>query len=309
MPRMVPIPPELVGAAIRTSEGGDLGVSRGRLRSPDVRHPFYGVSAVELDLDSLVGLCRSFEPLLRADQYFSHSTAAALHGMPLPGTLNIAPLHIASPRRDGQPRRTDVKGHLFGGGHVDMVFGLPVIAPDDAWCLISTQVGLHDLVAAGDFLLSGRRLPGGARSRPLCTLEQLHLAARRFRGRRGARAVIRALDRMRTGVDSRMESRMRLLLEDSGVRELVIGHAIPVDAGAAVLHPDLAIVRLRLCFEYEGEEHRTDRKRFRSDIRRRERLEEAGWRVVRVTADDVFGSTEQFLSRVHRLIRTRGGEL
>jgi hypothetical protein len=190
-----------------------------------------------------------------------------------------------------------------------MVFGLPTIDAADAWFLLATELGFPDLVAAADFLVSGRRLPGGSRTPPLCTVGQLHDAALRYRGRRGSRAVFRALERVRSGVDSRMETRMRLLLEDSGIRNLVVGPAVLVDDEHAVLHPDLAIVSLRLCFEYEGDGHRTSKRQFRSDIRRRERIEAAGWRVVRVTLDDIFAGPEDFLARVHRIIDARIREL
>jgi hypothetical protein len=190
-----------------------------------------------------------------------------------------------------------------------MVHGLPAIAPADAWFQLARELGLHDLIAAADYLVSGVRQPGGQRSEPLCSVEDLHAVSLRYRGRRGVRALALAIPRVRTGVDSRMETRMRLVLEDGGVRRLVVAHPVIVDAGADVLHPDLALVDLRLCFEYEGDEHRTDQRRFRDDIRRRERLEEAGWRVVRVTADDIFGRPAEFLARVRRLIAQRFREL
>ncbi|MCU1513791.1 MAG: hypothetical protein JWO10_881, partial [Microbacteriaceae bacterium] len=80
MPRRVAIPTTLNGTAIRTSEANQHHLNRERLRSPDVQHPFHGGSAFYLDLDSVLGLCRAYEPLLADGQFFSHSTAAALYG-------------------------------------------------------------------------------------------------------------------------------------------------------------------------------------------------------------------------------------
>ena len=43
---------------------------------------------------------------------------------------------------------------------------------------------------------------------------------------------------------------------------------------------------LKVAAEYEGDHHRTDRRRFNTDIRRLETLAELDWIVVRVTAED-----------------------
>ncbi|MES2170783.1 MAG: DUF559 domain-containing protein [Actinomycetota bacterium] len=309
MSRKTALPGHLVGSAIRTSESTDDGVRRGRLRGSDVQHPFHGMSAIELDLDSVVGLCRAYEPVLREGQYFSHSTAAALYGVRLPSTLGTVPIHVTALHPDEQPRRQGVRGHVVTGGTLQMIHGLPSIAPADMWFQLAREVGFHDLIAAADYLISGVRQPGGPRTPPLCSRGDLQDAVQRFRGRRGARAATLAIPRARTGVDSRMETRMRLLLEDNGLRGLMVGHPVVVDGGADTLHPDLALPQLRLCFEYEGEEHRTDPRRFRDDIHRRERLEAAGWRVVRVTADDIFARPEEFLARVRQIIAQRHREL
>lgn len=43
---------------------------------------------------------------------------------------------------------------------------------------------------------------------------------------------------------------------------------------------------IKLAVEYDGDQHRTDRRQFTKDIRRAEVLAELGWTVVRVTAED-----------------------
>lgn len=54
--------------------------------------------------------------------------------------------------------------------------------------------------------------------------------------------------------------------------------------------------------EYEGDDHRTDQEVFRRDIRRRERFEDAGWSVLRVTIEDLFLHRAELLARIrHRL--------
>lgn len=96
---------------------------------------------------------------------------------------------------------------------------------------------------------------------------------------------------------------MRLLLVAARLPEPVIGARIADAEGA--MHPDLAYPRERVVFEYEGDVHRTDRATWMRDLTRRERMEAAGWRVIRVTAADVFAHPEAFVARVRRILATR----
>ncbi|WP_409048564.1 hypothetical protein AB2L57_08385 [Microbacterium sp. HA-8] len=54
-----------------------------------------------------------------------------------------------------------------------------------------------------------------------------------------------------------------------------------------MLHADLGYPRERLLFEYQGDEHRTSRRRWLRDLTRRQLFEDAGYRVIEVGADDV----------------------
>ncbi|KQW06354.1 hypothetical protein ASC66_07560 [Leifsonia sp. Root4] len=147
------------------------------------------------------------------------------------------------------------------------------------WCQFAAALSREDLTAAGDFIVSGRRLSGGGRSDALATVEQLRAAASRHGAGRGATALRWALEHLRVGVDSPQETRLRLTLVEHGFAEPVIGLPVLVDHGTLVLHPDLAWPELRLVLEYEGDEHRENKRRFRADIRRREKFEAAGWRA------------------------------
>jgi very-short-patch-repair endonuclease len=41
-----------------------------------------------------------------------------------------------------------------------------------------------------------------------------------------------------------------------------------------------------LAVEYDGDQHRIDRRQYIKDIRRQEMLDEMGWTIVRVVAED-----------------------
>ena len=271
------------------------------MRRSDVDHPFHGVSGVELDLETTLGRCRAFEPRMLPGQVFSHTTALALLGAPLPGDDDRLHLSVTFPRTP--PRVRGTMGHSLRLLPVNLVFGLPVSTPASAWCQAAGILGREDLVAVGDYLVTGRRRDS-AREPGLLTIDELTLAATERRGSPGAQRMAWALARIRCGAESRPETLLRLLLERSGIRGATLDHPIGV-AGGVVLHPDLAFVRERVALEYEGDDHRTDRKRWMRDIERRELMEDAGWRVVRITAEQLFGAPDALVARIRSRLANR----
>ena len=74
-------------------------------------------------------------------------------------------------------------------------------------------------------------------------------------------------------------------------------------ARGRVLHPDLKWRHGRILLEYEGDGHRTDRRRWKQDLARKGDFEAAGWIVIRVTSDDLFVDRASFIARVKCVIR------
>lgn len=296
-----PLPPRLRGRAILTSEGSEEGVGRGRLRGTDVAHPFHGISAVEMDLSTVIGRCSAYEPRLRDGQWFSHITALELFGAPLPVSSSDE-LHIAVVWPRTPPRPAGVTGHVVRSGVVstDVRHGFPVISAPGAWVQSAADLRREDLVAAGDFLVTGRKV-GLHREAPIARLADLAEAAGRARGAPGAPNTAWALQRIRVGPDSRPESLLRLLIVRARLPEPVIGHPVPI-AGGLTLHPDLAFVAARIALEYEGDGHRVDRATWLADLERYELLAAEGWRVIRVTSADVFERPREFIVRLRRAL-------
>ncbi|GIT80072.1 hypothetical protein LLS1_17410 [Leifsonia sp. LS1] len=151
-------------------------------------------------------------------------------------------------------------------------------------------------MAAGDHLV-------GARGREaLVTHDVLAALADELHRTKGSRSRTWALRRIRYGTDSRPESLLRLLLEECGVSGIAVNAPVPVDGGRLVLHPDLTVARHRIALEYEGDGHRVDQRQWHLDIERRELLEREGWRVVRVTARDLFHERAAFVTRLRRFV-------
>lgn len=65
---------------------------------------------------------------------------------------------------------------------------------------------------------------------------------------------------------------------------------------------DLVYPEERVWIEVEGDQHRTDRKQWRTDVVRHERLTDFGWRVIRVTADDEAVRALETVERVRRAL-------
>lgn len=296
--------------AFHVQDAESFGVAPGGLRAAGLRRPFRGVRSLGIDPSTLFGRCVEYTARMSRVEFFSHVTAALLWGMPLPkGLEENDSLHVCVPAGTVPPRVRGVVAHEDGTKSlvVAPVAGLTVASPADTWCQLATALRPNDLVAAADYLLSERRTARG-REPPLATRAELADAVSRRAGARGVKALRWALRRARERVDSRMETLLRLLLVEAGLPEPEINPPIVVDGGRT-LHPDLLWAHWRIVLEYEGDEHRADRRRFMSDIERRERFEAAGWRVVRVVADDIFVHPEAFLARVRRIIRTREREL
>lgn len=297
MNRRTPVDPVSTGVPLRFRELTAAGVPPSRLRALDVAHPFRGIHVVGRSPAGLLERAEAFAPLMRPADAFSHTTAAALHGVPLPPVRDIR-LHVTTIGGGDRVRRPGIVGHRAEALPVGMLGGLAVVDPAHAWVQLAPLLGHDDLVAAGDHLVTPQRV---ARRPALTSLDAL--AAAIPARARGATRARRALADVRVGAGSRMETLLRLLLMRSGLPEPRLNPAVRI--GNDVLHPDLLYPQWRVVLEYEGDGHRTDPRHWRRDIWRREVFESAGWRVIRVHRDDVLGEPEAFLARVCRVLAQR----
>jgi very-short-patch-repair endonuclease len=228
------------------------------------------------------------------EEFFSHRTAAALQGMWLPLEHErglLLDVSVRKPRR--APRDARVRGHHL----VDRPYlvrsrsGLRVSNALETWCQLASVLGETDLVVAGDSLLAK------GRPRVDAMLERM-VAAAQDDARPCSRRLQRAAQRIRRGSRSAWETRLRLLLVDGGLPEPEINVLVSRGAGAGDAEVDLVYREQRVLIEYEGDQHRTDRRQWRNDIHRYERFADLGWRVIRVTADDIVLRPAETVARV-----------
>ena len=171
-----------------------------------------------------------------------------------------------------------------------------VSTPDQIFCeLASAGVGLVDLVVAGDAMLKAK----------LATRESLEKHVKRMRGC-GRRVARRALGYVRSGVDSPMESRLRMLLVLAGLPEPEVNYILRRFAGEWGRRFDMWYPELKLIIEYDGTQHGELEQRD-SDIHRREELERLGYRLVSVTSRGIYHDPSRTLRSVADAIRERGG--
>jgi hypothetical protein len=251
-------------------------------------------------------LARGLQCALPARAFFAARTAAIIWGVPVEhdGLLDVA---VLAPGR--APRRIGVRGiqvnpRLVRVGAHD---GLRVAGPASAWAMLGATSSVRDLVTAGDAFV---RIPRDGRGMPrpdlrLATIEQLRTAATAG-PRKGAAALRRALDLVRTGSHSPLESEYRLDAADAGLPEPDLDVEIRDAQGRLLGISEVVYPRYRTVVEIEGDHHRTSRAQWNRDIEKYAAYAEAGWEVVRLTSAHIRGRHPRAASTVRAVLLRRG---
>jgi len=127
-------------------------------------------------------------------------------------------------------------------------------------------------------------------------VEDVVVLAARHRGARGLRRLAAALELHDRGAASPRETWLRLVLIRAGLPPPRT--QIPVRSASGLqYYLDMGWEDLKVAVEYDGDQHRANRRQFVKDVRRLEELRELGWIVVRVLAENADRDT---LERVRR---------
>jgi very-short-patch-repair endonuclease len=118
-------------------------------------------------------------------------------------------------------------------------------------------------------------------------------------GRKGVGAARRVLELAEAGVESPMETRLRMLLVMNGLPGPEVQVTLRDEAGGFLGRPDLYCREHRLGLEYDGETHRVS---LVEDNRRQNRLLMAGVRLLRFTATDVLRRPDGVLIQVRSML-------
>jgi hypothetical protein len=216
----------------------------------------------------------------RAGAVLSGTTAAEHWGLPIPPWIGLNPNRastVSVPSGGAHPDRRGVRGrrHLLPPDHVTEHLGLAVTTVPRTWLDCSAEIPVEHLIAMGD----------GALHRELATNEDLARVVHWAYRRRGVLAARRALP----WLDARSESP-----GESLARAHLVLHGVPrPECNANIVHNgewlarvDMSWRRQLVIAEYDGIVHLEEAQR-RRDAWRRNRLQDAGWLVITLTADDL----------------------
>ncbi|OLT45543.1 hypothetical protein [Cellulosimicrobium sp. CUA-896] len=219
---------------------------------------------------------------LTTEYWFSHSTAAVLHGL---WTWRLADeVHVTQLGNPSVRRRTDhgVRRHWTAlvDEDRDVVGGLPVTSLERT--IVDCARSLPPV--AGLVVADSGLRAGADRDRIAVVLE----AAAGGRGVRRARQVLTEADGRS---ESPGESVVRWVVVDAGLPRPEPNVTVPTWRGAYRL--DLAWTAHRVAVEfdgaikYSGGEYGDPQRRLLAEKARHDALVEAGWLVLRVTWDDL----------------------
>ncbi len=243
---------------------------------------------VTLDLRASVSL-----ELCGPGGHVSHHTAAKMWGAWVPDDAEI---HVSVRRRQDRRKRDGIRCHLAHlSAEVVIHRGKRVSSPAQTFLDMAKALGLVDLVILGDSLVH----------RELISPVELRRAADHWRGHKAIHAR-RAASLVRSGVESPMETRLRLLMVLAGLPEPVIAHEVVRADAPRRIRFDLSYPGLRLAIEYDGRQHADNREQWLHDIDRREGIDELRWRLIIVTSAGIYVDPGTTLNRIVRALHQQG---
>jgi hypothetical protein len=183
-----------------------------------------------------------------------------------------------------------VRNESLAEDEIARVAGIPVTTPARTASDIGRHLPRDEAVARLDALMYATPF----------SVEEVLLLAKRYPGARGLRRLRAVLPFVDGGAASPKETWLRLLLIDTGFPRPVT--QIPVADGWRLVRVlDMGWKDLKVAAEYDGDQHRTDRRQYVNDIRCQPKLQRLGWIVVRVIAedreDDIIGRVDDALGR------------
>jgi hypothetical protein len=173
------------------------------------------------------------------------------------------------------PRGVIVRNEALADDEYTRVAGLPVTTPARTAFDLGRHLPRGEAVARLDALMYATPF----------SIEDVLLLGKRYRGARGLRRLSAALPLVDGGAASPKETWLRLLLMDAGLPRPTT--QIPVVDGRRLVRMlDMGWEEFKVAAEYDGDQHRTDRRQYVKDMRVLPKLARIGWIVVRVINED-----------------------
>ncbi len=223
--------------------------------------------------------------------YLSHHSAARMLGGIVPDDPDV---HITSvgPRA----KTTGIAAHRAKTDQAVITWkGLTLTSAGQTFLDLAQLLTLVDLVVLGDSLVRAKRI----------SPSELVLVADAASGPH-SRLARRAARLVRSGVDSPMETRLRLLIVLAGLPEPTVDYRVHDEDGRLIHRYDLSYLDFRLIIEYDGRQHAESGEQWHTDLGRDEQLD--NWRVRRlvIVANDIFRTPANTLRRITAAMKQQG---
>jgi len=282
------VPAALKIGAFTVAQANGVGVTRRQLRGSDYIRLGSGIYR-------WVGLNESPELVLTAlaarmpaGSAFSGRTALWLHG--LDQALCDA-IEVTIPRPLGSSRLAGalVRRAALAAEEVVRRRGVPTTSALRTVVDFGSRDPLAEGVVVADHFLHARQV----------SIAELQVYVAQHRRAKGIARLRRVVDLAEPKSESPMETRLRMLLMLAGLPRPEVQVSIYDDEGGVLGRPDLLFRAQRLAIEYDGGNHR---ERMVDDNRRQNRLVGAGFRLLRFTASDVYGSPDLVAMQVRQVV-------
>jgi hypothetical protein len=263
------------------------------LRGSRFRRLFRGVYVSNDVPDHVDVLARAALMAHPPGAFVSHQTAAELCGIAAPHSADI---HVSVKRPKDRRFLPGIRPHVapprVGTWERD---GIRMSVPLRTFVELAGVLDLVELVVAGDSLL---RVFG-------MKAEKLVAVMAKVTDYHGSFARL-AASYLRDGVDSPMESRLRMLLVLAGLPEPEVNWKVYDEFGNVRARFDLAYLHARVIVEYDGRQHAESPAQWDRDLDRREYLDDDEWKIVVVTAKGIYREPARTIERVANALRGRG---
>ena len=225
--------------------------------------------------------------------FASHVSAARVYQLPVPDLLDEHVMVLD--RADRHPRR-GIRTHIATAGtRVVRYRGVRLSDLRQMFIQLASILSLVGLVVVGDAMVKRFKLPVDELVEACAVSLDRHAVAAR-----------RAASYVRKGVDSPMETRLRMLIVLAGLPEPKVNVKLYDARGKVRRRLDLSYPEIRLIIEYDGRQHAEDLVQWNSDLERREEFDDDGWRILVVTAKGIYREPERTLARVRKALIARG---
>lgn len=214
--------------------------------------------------------------------------AAALHGSRWVDDHLVVQL-IHDNRRN--PPGVQTHRDRIDDDEIVLIAGMPVTSPARTALDLGCWYPTMSAVAGIDALARATQFDAA----------ELELLASRYPGRRGVARARQAIELFDAGAQSPKESWLRVVLMQAGLPRPHTQIPVCDEFGTTFAYLDMGWEDVKVAVEYDGDQHRSDRRQYSWDVRRSETLQRLGWVVIRVLAGDrpaeVVGRVRAALAR------------